>query len=72
MQYQNRYPSTTNQQSKSLEAARVLIEYGKDVRGCVQALAHGNLFSEARRIVSSMITSAAELLLMYGTDIRSS
>lgn len=33
------------------EAARVLIDYGKDIRGCVQALAHGNSFSEARRLV---------------------
>ncbi|KLO09706.1 IkappaB kinase complex, IKAP component [Schizopora paradoxa] len=43
------------------EAARVLIDYGKDVRGCVQALAHGNSFSEARRIIS--VHREAELIV---------
>lgn len=42
------------------EAARVLLDYSKDVRQAVIALVQGNEFSEARRIVSChYIVSAA-------------
>jgi elongator complex protein 1 len=34
------------------EAARVLLDYSKDIREAVIALVQGNHFSEARRIVS--------------------
>lgn len=34
------------------DAARVLLDYAKDVRHAVIALVEGNSFSEARRIVS--------------------
>lgn len=34
------------------EAARVLLDYSKDVREAVIALVQGNHFSEARRVVS--------------------
>lgn len=37
------------------EAARVLLDYAKDIREAVIALAQGNHFSEARRIVRSII-----------------
>lgn len=36
------------------EAARVLLDYSKDLRQAVIALAEGNEFSEARRIVSPL------------------
>ncbi|OCB85125.1 IkappaB kinase complex, IKAP component [Sanghuangporus baumii] len=34
------------------EAARVFLDHAKSVRQCVSALAQGNMFSEARRIIS--------------------
>ncbi|KAL5512586.1 hypothetical protein ACEPAG_3239 [Sanghuangporus baumii] len=34
------------------EAARVFLDHAKSVRHCVSALAQGNMFSEARRIIS--------------------
>ena len=37
------------------EAARVLLDYSKDVREAVIALVQGNHFSEARRVVSMCI-----------------
>jgi len=36
------------------DAAQVLLEYAKDVRGAVNALVQGNAFSEAKRIVRSI------------------
>ncbi|GAA6025944.1 hypothetical protein JCM10207_004489 [Rhodosporidiobolus poonsookiae] len=39
------------------EAARVLLEYGKDVEAAAQALCEGNLYSEAVRVVSSLFFS---------------
>ena len=39
------------------DAARVLLDYAQDVREAVIALVQGNLFSEARRIVSLAISS---------------
>ncbi|KAF9463531.1 pol II transcription elongation factor [Collybia nuda] len=42
------------------EAARVLLDYAKDIREAVIALVQGNLFSEARRIVT--MTNKPELL----------
>lgn len=38
---------------RCLEAARVFIDYADDIRQSVLALAQGNEFSEARRIVSA-------------------
>jgi len=37
------------------EAAQVLLDYCKDIRDAVIALATGNMFSEARRIVSRLL-----------------
>lgn len=37
------------------EAARVFLDYSGSVRSCINALLQGNLFSEARRIVSLCI-----------------
>ncbi len=37
------------------EAARVLLDYAKDVREAVVALVGGNAFSEARRVVCILI-----------------
>ncbi|GAA6015095.1 hypothetical protein JCM10207_008729 [Rhodosporidiobolus poonsookiae] len=42
------------------EAARVLLEYGKDVEAAVQALCEGNLYSEAVRVVA--LHSRSDLL----------
>ncbi|GJE98183.1 IkappaB kinase complex IKAP component [Phanerochaete sordida] len=42
------------------EAARVLLDYAKDVREAVIALVQGNQFSEARRVVT--LSSKSELL----------
>jgi elongator complex protein 1 len=38
------------------EAARVLLDYGKDVREAVIALVGGNAFSEARRVVECLLS----------------
>jgi elongator complex protein 1 len=38
------------------EAARVLLDYGKDVREAVVALVAGNGFSEARRVVGVLVS----------------
>ena len=35
------------------EAGRVLLDYAGNTRQCILALVQGNLFSEARRIVST-------------------
>lgn len=39
------------------EAAQVLLDYAQDTREAIIALVQGNLFSEARRIVSSLFDS---------------
>lgn len=36
------------------EAARVLLDYAKDIREAVIALVNGNQFSEARRVVECL------------------
>ena len=48
-----------------LEAARVLLDYSKDVREAVISLVQGNHFSEARRIVSIGV-----VILAYLTNTR--
>lgn len=40
------------------EAGRVLLEYGRDVKGAVAALSEGNDFAEAMRIVSVLLRYA--------------
>lgn len=37
------------------EAARVFLDHANNIRQCVSALVQGNLFSEARRIVSVLL-----------------
>jgi len=46
------------------EAARVLLDYPKDVRQAVIALVQGNKFSEARRIVSTTEISRVSPLMV--------
>ncbi len=41
---------------RTLEAANVLLDYAKDVRAAVIALVEGSHFSEARRIVSRILS----------------
>lgn len=40
------------------DAARVLLDYAKDVREAVIALVQGNQFSEARRMVRGNLSSS--------------
>lgn len=42
--------------ARHAEAGRVLLEYGRDVKGAVSVLSEGGLFSEALRLVSTCKT----------------
>lgn len=48
--YRKRYP----------EAARVLLDYAKDIREAVIALVNGNQFSEAQRVVKCLFLPHSE------------
>jgi hypothetical protein len=45
-------PEDLSSKKRYKEAAHVLLDYCKDIRDTVIALTTGNMFSEARRIVS--------------------
>jgi elongator complex protein 1 len=48
------------------EAARVLLDYAKDVREAVAALVAGNGFSEARRLVGVLVSQYQQVMI----DVR--
>ncbi len=69
--YPDRIVEGLSAKKRYQEAARVLLNYGKDVRDAVISLVQGNPFSEARRIVSwYFYVPAFELVFVYSnTDV---
>jgi choline-glycine betaine transporter len=56
------FPEDLSSKKRYPEAARVLLDYSKDVRQAIIALVQGHNFSEARRIVSIFVHQVFFLL----------